>query len=109
MKTLLVCDEKTIHEHVGEEYDEILEVSQIPTTEDIKEWATKIKSAIRRLWNQDINADDRRVVLTLDSSAPYKAVVINLRIILGVDEDIVVDLPGLDDSPIPEKEDQNDS
>ena len=91
MKSLLVCDERSINNHVGEEYDEILEVIQVPTTENIKFWADKIRSVLAGLWNLD-KPEDKRVVVTLDSSAPYKAVLINLRIKMGEEDGIKIKL-----------------
>ena len=91
MKSLLVCDERSINNHVGEEYDEILEVIQVPTTENIKFWADEIRSALVGLWNLD-KLEDKRVVVTLDSSAPYKAVLINLRIKMGEEDGIKIKL-----------------
>lgn len=92
MKTLLVCDEVSINNHVGEEYDEILEVIQVPTTENIKFWADKIRDVINSLWKSDGNAKDQKVVVTLDSSAPYKAVLINLKIKMGEENNIFIDV-----------------
>ena len=91
MKFLLVCDEKSINNHVGEEYDEILEVVQVPTTENIKLWADKIRSAIQTLWSLQ-TSEDKKVVVTFDSSAPYKAVLINLKIKMGEENGVVVEL-----------------
>jgi len=91
MKFLLVCDEKSINNHVGEEYDEILEVIQIPTTDNIKSWADRVRSALVGLWNLD-KSDDKKVVVTLDSSAPYRAVLINLRIKMGEENGIKIEL-----------------
>jgi hypothetical protein len=103
MKTLLVCDEATVNNHVGEEYDDIIEVVQVPTTENIKDWADRIKSRIRKLWNED--GEDKKVVITFDSSAPYKAVIINLRINwMNLEEKIDIELPGVDESEIPQGE-----
>lgn len=102
MKTLLMCDEVSVNNHVDEEYDEIMEVVRVPTTENIKEWADRIKSRIRKLWNED--KEDKRVVVTFDSSAPYRAVLINLRIKMNLEEKIDIELPGVDESVIPQGE-----
>ena len=94
MKTFLVYDEVTVEDHGGEEYDEIIEVNRIPTVETIQDWANRIKSRIRKLWVEGKGDDERGVVVTLDSSAPYKAMLINLQIFMKAEEEIEIELIG---------------
>lgn len=95
MKTLFVCDEKFLGEHVGEEYDDIIEVPHDPTTENIAEYANRIKGRIRKLWAEDENSDNRSVWVTLHGASPFNVMLINLRIIMGKEEGISIELPYL--------------
>jgi len=105
MKSLFVCVEKAIDRHVGEEYDDIVEVSEEPTTGDIDRWAGIISGRIRRLWAQDEGSDDRVVEIYLDGPSPYNLILKNLRIILGKQDNMVLRLPYLSDvERIPDEE-----
>jgi len=95
MKTLFVCDEKFIVEHVGEEYDDIIEVPHQPTTENIHEFANRIKGRIRKLWEEDKDSDNQAVHVTLHCASPFNVMLMNLRIIMRGEEDIVIELPYL--------------
>jgi hypothetical protein len=95
MKTLFVCDEKVLVDHVGEEYDDIIEVPHQPTTENVHEFANRIKGRIRKLWAEDEDSDDRAVHVTLHGASPFNVMLINLRIIMKGEEGIVVELPYL--------------
>jgi hypothetical protein len=95
MKSLFVCSEKKINDHVGEEYDFILEVQDQPTTETIQDWANRIRGRIRALWEEQIRegTSDMKVVCSLDGPTPYNAILNNLQIIMKAEEGIVVELP----------------
>jgi Sec-independent protein secretion pathway component TatC len=97
MKTLFVVSEKRVNEHVGEEYDDILEVEHQPTTETIQEWGNRVKDRIRALWHEQVKAgtSDMKVAVTLDAASPFNAMLLNLRIIMKAEEGIVVELPYL--------------
>jgi len=96
MKTLFIVSEKKVEEHVGEEYDSILEVDDQPTTETIEELANRVRGRIRKLWMEQENDDDRRVVVSLDAASPYNTMLIDLQLILKEAEEIAVDLPYLE-------------
>ena len=97
MKTLFVVSERRVNAHVGEEYDEIIEVEHQPTTETIQDRANQVKDRIRALWHEQVKdgASDMRVCVHLDAASPFNAMLLNLRIIMKVEEGIVVDLPYL--------------
>jgi hypothetical protein len=96
MKTLFVCAECNIEDHVGEEYDEIIEVENQPTTATIQEWANRIKGRIRKLAHQlQKEGEEQVVVVTLDGPSPYNAMLINLQVRMKPEEDITVELPYL--------------
>jgi len=94
MKTMFICVEDKINEHVGEEYDYILEVDGAPTTENIQEIADRIRGRIRALWNEQ-EGDDRVVSLKLHGPSPYNAMLMNLKIIMKQEEgiELVLDYP----------------
>jgi hypothetical protein len=97
MKTLFVCSDKKINNHVGEEYDSILEVQDQPTTETILDWANRIRGKIRALWMEQVQSKtpEPKVVCYLDGPTPYNAVMMNLQIIMKAEEGVVVELPYL--------------
>jgi len=96
MKTLFVCATRNIDRHVGEEYDDILEVEDQPTTETIKLWADRVMDHIRKVHAMDAGSDDRGVSVHLDAASPFNAMLVNLQIRMGQDEGVKIDLPYLD-------------
>lgn len=92
MKTLFVCASGAIERHVGEEYDDIVEVSDEPTTADIDRWAGIISGRVRRLWAEDASSADHAVQIHLDGPGPYNVVLQNLRIILGQQDSMALRL-----------------
>ena len=100
MKSMFVVSEKSVNQHVGEEYDVIVEVPYEPTTENIQPFADKVMVAIRDLWGQEVGKTDPdkvsvnpKVVVYLDAAGPFAAMLLNLQIILKAQEGIVIDLP----------------
>ena len=98
MKLLFVVSERLVNNHVGEEYDCILEVEHQPTVETIGEWANKIRNQIRFLWAEQKNDKDKRVVVNLDAASPFNAMLINLKIIMKAEEGIEIELAYLKDN-----------
>ena len=95
-KTLFVCASARINAHVGEDYDSILEVETVPTTETIDRWGETIMREIRSLCQQDKAAGGDGVVKAfLDGASPYNQILMNLQIILGKEENITIELPYL--------------
>jgi len=91
MKSMFICVDSKVNEHVGEEYDYILEVEDSPTTENIQEIADRVRGRIRALWNEQ-ESEDKEVSVNLHGPSPYNAMLINLKIIMKQDEDIEVSL-----------------
>jgi len=92
MKSLLIMNDMTRDKHVGEEYDEILEVPVEVTTENIGEWSVRIKDAIRRLWNQD-SGENKLVKVWLDAAIAFHTMLANFQIRMLPEEGITVELP----------------
>lgn len=98
MKSMFVVADDKVNNHVGEEYDTIIEVPNEPTTENIQPAAETVMAKIKELWVQEVatpysNADDRMVVVHMDAAGPFAAMLVNLQIILKAQEGIVIDLP----------------
>lgn len=92
MKSLLILNDQTRDRHVGEEYDEILEVPVEVTTENIGEWSARIKDSIRRLWSQD-EAEGKLVNIWLDAAIVFHTMLLNLQIRMLPEEGIKIELP----------------
>jgi hypothetical protein len=107
MKTFLICIEYNINNHVGEEYDDILEVEDMPTQMTIAHWADRIKGRIRKLWNEDSDIDEddgskienweRGVEIYLDGTAPYHTILMRLQLVMKKEEGIDFDVPYVED------------
>ncbi len=98
MKTLFVVSSKKVEEHVGEEYDSILEVDDQPTTEVIQDLANRVRGRIRKLWmEQEEDDPDRKVVVSLEAATPYNTMLIDLQLVMKEAEGVVVELPYLED------------
>lgn len=97
MKTLFICASSLINRHLDEEYDDILEVSDEPTTVDIDNWAGIISGRIRRLWASDEGEDDHAVEIYLDGPSPYHVILKNLSLILLSQDNMVLRLPYFND------------
>lgn len=93
MKSLFVVSEKVVNNHVGEEYDVIVDVVHEPTTENIQTCADQVMARIRELWKEQEGDPDRKVVVYLDAAGPFAAMLVNLQVIMKAQEGIVIDLP----------------
>ena len=93
MKSMMVIAERQLNKHVGEEYDDVVEVADEPTTENIQPYANEVMSRIRNLWGQEVGVDDPSVVVHLDAATPFAAMLVNLRIIMKKQEGINIVLP----------------
>jgi hypothetical protein len=99
VKTLFVCSEQKINEHVGEYYDDILEVPHQPVSTNISLHSKDVRRRIRDLWNSDEirkEGEEREVHVYLDAASPFNAMLIDFQIVMGEEEGIVVKLPYLD-------------
>jgi hypothetical protein len=102
MKTLFIVSEKMVDDHVGEEYDFILQVDDEPTTQNIQALADRVRTKIRGLWMEQMGEGDSdevhaepKVVCHLDAASPFNAMLIDLQLILNEEEGIVIELPYL--------------
>lgn len=107
MKTLFIVSERKVNDHIGEEYDYILEVDDQPTTETIQEIGDRIRTRIRSLWMEQISPSEGEpdpnpaVICTVDAATPYRAMLVDLQILLAEQESIEIDLPGIIVKPEP--------
>jgi len=100
MKTLFICSERKINDHVGEYYDGIVEVPHQPIRNDIEKIAGQVRQEIRKLWQED-EADGERegepcVQAHLDAASPFNAMLIDFQIVMGKEEGITLELPYLE-------------
>jgi Ni,Fe-hydrogenase III small subunit len=95
MKSMIVVSESSINQHVGEEYDIIVEVPYEPTTENIQACADKVMRGIKELWAQEVadKVPAPKIVVHLDAATPFGVVLENLQIILKAESGIIIDLP----------------
>lgn len=95
MKTMFMFVPSRQNNHVGEDYDNHLEVPEIPTATDFKDIADIVRNRIRGLWNS-MPVDDpcRKVVVTLDGHAPYSVILVDLKILMKAEEQIDIELRG---------------
>lgn len=95
MKTLFICAKCKSGTHTGEEYDEILYVENLPTIDNIQQWADVIGVSIRKLHSQDkANGGDGVVSVSLDAHMAFNGVLCNYQVILK-SEGIEIQLPYL--------------
>lgn len=99
MKTLFICSERKINDHVGEYYDGIVEVPHQPTADGIEEVAGRVREEIRALWKQDKEDPERegepRIEAHLDAASPFNAMLIDYQIVMGKEEGVTLELPYL--------------
>lgn len=93
MKSMIILAENKIDDHVGEEYDVIMVVDNSPTTENIQDYANEVVGHIRNLWTEQEGKEHRSVVVYLDASCLFSAMLVNLQIIMKKQDDIDITLP----------------
>jgi hypothetical protein len=110
MKTILICSDRKMNNHVGEYYDEIIEVPHQPVFQDpsrgtdthdegryIQPYFDKIQRAILSLWEKDKGDCDEPIVsVWLDAASPFNAMLIDLKVVLNDSKGIVIELPYLE-------------
>jgi len=100
MKTIFICSERNINDHVGEYYDSIVEVPSQPTVQEIEPIAKKVRQEIRELWKQDVQDEERDgepvIHAYLDAASPFNAMLIDYQIVMEKEENIKLELPYLD-------------
>ena len=97
MKTLFICSERKINDHIGEYYDAIVEVPHQPTADKIEDFAKQVREEIRKLWKMDSEDTEREgepcVQATLDAASPFNAMLIDYQIVCGKEDGIKLELP----------------
>ena len=86
MKSLLIIDDGTRDNHVGEEYDDFLIVDKVLSADDIDSWTDRIRQHIRKLWNEGGKEDGVNVLL--DSSPHYDVILLSLQGVMNKDEKV---------------------
>jgi hypothetical protein len=116
MKTFLIVAKSNYEDHVGEEYDSVIEVDDEVISshgEDnygthltlISEWHNRIRGRIRKLWHEDATSegatrdedDQQEVHVYLDAASPFNAMLIDLRQVMFKEEEIEVVLAYLEE------------
>ena len=100
MKSLIICSERKINYHVGEYYDDVIEVPHQPTSKGIEEIAKSVRSSIQNLWKEDVEDKEREgepvVEAYLDAASPFNAMLIDYQIVMKKKEKIKLELPYLE-------------
>lgn len=100
MKTLFICSERKINDHVGEYYDDIIEVEHQPEVGRVEKVAKAVRESIRKLWEEDVKDANREgepcVMAYLDAASPFNAMLIDYQIVLGNEDGIRLELPYLE-------------
>jgi hypothetical protein len=100
MKSIIIVSERKINDHVGEYYDEIIEVAHQPTAKTIETVAKKVKESIIKLWDEDQKdlerTDEPRIEAYLDAASPFNAMLIDYQLVLKEAKGIQLELPYLD-------------
>jgi hypothetical protein len=94
MRTLFVVAMSNVVDHENEEYDFIIQVPDEPTTDNIGEFADRIRGRIRAL-NEEQLADKEEnpvVSVNLAAASPFNAMLINLKILMADEENVTVSL-----------------
>lgn len=103
MKTLFICSEDLIYNHIDEEYDEIYIVDGKDvngrdnkiTTENIEEWTFKLKDVVRIVVNKVAVEPEKVVKVFMDCPGPYHWIMENIKIEMSNNEQIKLILPEL--------------
>ena len=100
MKSLFICSERKINYHVGEYYDDVIEVPHQPTSKIIEEVAKAVRHSIQNLWKEDVEDEERVgepcVEAHLDAASPFNAMLIDYQIVMEKKEGIKIELAYLD-------------
>jgi len=107
MKTLFIVGQNRVDSHAGETYDYILEVEDAPLTTEIQEIADRVRTRLRSLWMEQVKPQEGepdpnpRLVCTLDAHPVFRAMLVDLQLILREEENIEIELPGIETKPEP--------
>ena len=110
MKTLLICAKSKLADHVGEEYDDYFTVADQPDVKQLEIEQERIQQVVRGLWFEDQKDDEepeKKVLIYLDGASPYNAVLIDFQVKMKDKEEIVIELPYLDEGKMRFTDDEN--
>jgi len=95
VKTFFICADSRINFHVDEEYDDYIQVEDIPTSDTLNEYAHRIQGRIRGLQHQmeQENDVDKREVVTIDAIPHYAIMMDHIALAMKRDEKITVEIP----------------
>jgi hypothetical protein len=100
MKSIIIVSERKINDHVGEYYDDIIEVPHQPTAKTIETVAKQVRESIVKLWKEDQEdlerTEEPRIEAHLDAASPFNAMLIDYQLVLSEAEGIKLELPYLD-------------
>ena len=88
----MIADNVTRENHIGEEYDDFLEVIRVPTQTDIDLWVDRISQHIRRLWNEDVESEAALVDVHCDVTSLFEIALQHLQESMLRNENIKVKL-----------------
>jgi hypothetical protein len=86
MKTILVADSDGREKHVGEDFDDFIEVDTVVEAETLDEWADRIRQRIRRLWVEGNSSTD--VMVVLEAPVHYRIMLEHLQVTMIRDEKV---------------------
>jgi len=96
MKTLFIVAHNRVNAHAGEDYDDILEVDNLPQIGDMPKWASAIRQKLIALWDIDEGGGNRSVKVSIDAYAAFGAMVSNFKVLLKAEFGIEIDTSEFD-------------
>lgn len=95
MKTLLIATPTGMEKHVGEEYDDILEVQPFIEVDKMQVQANIIRHKIREMAALDAAEGEANPVveLTVETNPQYDVIIVSLQDVMKNEEKIEIKLP----------------
>jgi hypothetical protein len=85
-----------MNKHVGEEYDEILEVPAVVEVEQMDAMGNSIRNAIRNIIieaQKEGEEQENYVKVVIDATPPYAVILVSLSDLMEREEKIILELP----------------
>jgi hypothetical protein len=86
MKTILIADPDGRERHVGEDFDDFIEVETAVEADIIDDYADRIRQRIRRLWVEGNSSTE--VMVVLDAPIHYRIMLEHLQVTMNRDEKV---------------------
>lgn len=86
MKSLLIADPVGRENHVGEDFDDFLEVNTVISSEEIDECADLIRQRIRRLWVEGNSSTE--IIVVVDAPVHYRIMIEHLQATMSREEKV---------------------